>query len=68
MKEPSPEQLLILQSLDFDLYVKGLFDETHKGQVHLEILEGLNKVDTFVMNQAPMFWLFTTWAPLRRRR
>jgi hypothetical protein len=62
MREPSPEQLLILESMDFDKYVKVLFDEAHRGQVHLEILEGLNHVDPFVMSQAPMFWLFTIWA------
>jgi len=48
--------------MDFDTYVKTLFDEAHKGQVHLHILDGLNHVDPYILNQAPMFWLFTTWA------
>jgi len=62
MREPSPEQLVKLQAIDFDLYVKALFDEAHKGRVHLDILDGLNRVDPFVLNQSPMFWLFTSWA------
>jgi hypothetical protein len=48
--------------MDFDDYVKTLFDEAHKGEVHLAILDGLNHVDPYILNHAPMFWSFTVWA------
>jgi hypothetical protein len=57
-----PAQLAKLTTIDFDRYAKTLFDEAHKGQVHLDILEGLTKVDPFVLNQSSMFWRFTIGA------
>jgi hypothetical protein len=55
-------QLTKLNSMDFDKYAKTLFDEAHKGLVHLDILEGLLKVDPFILNQSSMFWQYTIWA------
>lgn len=61
-RKVKPAQLAKLKTIDFDKYAKTLFDEAHKGQVHLDILEGLLKVDPFVLNQSSMFWRFTVWA------
>jgi AbiU2 len=58
----TPEQIAKLQSMDFDAYARTLFDETHRGQVHVDILEGLIRVDPFILNQSPMFWQWTIWA------
>jgi AbiU2 len=57
-----PAQLEKLEDIDFDKYAKTLFDEAHKGQVHLDIVEGLTNVDPFILNQSSMFWQFTIWA------
>jgi HEPN superfamily AbiU2-like protein len=57
-----PAQIKKLTTIDFDKYAKTLFDEAHKGQAHLDILEGLTKVDPFILNQSSMFWQFTIWA------
>ena len=55
-RKVKPAQLAKLKTIDFDKYAKTLFDEAHKGQVHLDILEGLLKVDPFILNQSSMFW------------
>lgn len=61
-RKVTPAQLAKLKAIDFDKYAQTLFDEAHKGQVHLDILEGLLKVDPFILNQSSMFWRFTIWA------
>jgi hypothetical protein len=57
-----PEQIEKLKTIDFDRFAATLFNETHRAQFHVDIFEGLTKVDPFILHYTPMFFRFTIWA------
>jgi hypothetical protein len=50
-----------LLKIDFEKVANTLMNETHQGQVHLDICEGLTKVDPYILNHTPVFWQYTIW-------
>jgi len=54
-----PHQIAKLKKIDFEKVADALMNETHQGQVHLDICEGLTKADPFILNQTPVFWQYT---------
>jgi hypothetical protein len=56
-----PHQIAKLKNIDFEKVADALMNETHQGQVHLDVCEGLTKVDPFILNHSPVFWQYTIW-------
>jgi AbiU2 len=56
-----PRQVQKLLMIDFEKFSSVLMNETHHGQVNLDICEGLEKVDPFILNYSPVFFQYTIW-------
>jgi hypothetical protein len=56
-----PHHIAKLKNIDFEKVANALMNETHQGQVHLDICEGLTKVDPFILNHSPVAWQYTIW-------
>jgi hypothetical protein len=57
-----PGKLQKLLTIDFEKVTNALMNETHHGQIYLDIAEGLYNVDPFILNTTPVFWQYTIWS------
>jgi hypothetical protein len=55
---------MLLITGDFEKAANALADECFHGGIHLDICEGLLKMDPFIGNHAPVFWMYTFYAHL----
>jgi hypothetical protein len=54
----------LLATGDFTKAANALSDESFHGGIHLDICEGISKIDPFIGNHAPVFWMYTFYAHL----
>lgn len=55
---------ILLIAGDFEKAANALANECFHGGIHLDICGGLFKMDPFIGNHAPVFWMYTFYAHL----